>query len=157
MENRSIQRIELMVTMDNKSKKRTVLKKILLTLLLLPIVAVIDIDTTLDAYKFGPYIKEQFKYRGAEQSFISLARNESVYNYLPFYKSLAKVNSVPMQIIWGEKDDNFALPLGKKLSEMITQAEFHIVEGGGHTPHFGQSEIVNPLLVDFLNRVEKTE
>lgn len=113
-----------------------------------------DVDTTLDAYKFIPYIKEQFKYRGAEFAFVSLALNESVYNYLPFYKELAEVKSVPMQIIWGEKDDNFPYPLGLRLGEMIPQAEFHSIPGGGHTPHFGQAKQVNPLLVDFMKRVD---
>lgn len=114
----------------------------------------VDIDTSLDAYKFAPFIKEQFKYRGAEFAFISLAINESVFNYLPFYKKLAKVSSVPMQIIWGEKDDNFPYSLGVRLGEIISQAEFHTIPGGGHTPHFGQADQVNPLLINFMNGIE---
>ncbi len=117
----------------------------------------VEVDTSLDAYKFIPYIKEQFKYRGAEYAFVSLARNESIYNYLPFYESLAKVETVPMMIIWGEKDDNFPHPLGVRLGEMISQAEFHTIPGGGHTPHFGQADEVNALLTGFLNRVEKRD
>lgn len=113
-----------------------------------------DVDTTLDAYKFIPLIKEQFKYRGCEFAFVSLAFNESVYNYLPFYEELAEVKDVPMQIIWGEKDDNFPYPLGVKLGEMISQAEFHTIPGGGHTPHFGQADQVNPLLINFMQKVD---
>lgn len=117
----------------------------------------VEVDTTLDAYKFIPHIKGQFKYRGAEYAFVSLARNESIYNYLPFYKRLAKVENVPMQIIWGEKDDNFPYPLGVRLGEMISQAEFHTIPGGGHTPHFGQADEVNPILTGFLDRVERRD
>lgn len=117
----------------------------------------VEVDTTLDAYKFIPYIKEQFKYRGAEYAFVSLAQNESIFNYLPFYEELSEVKSVPMQIIWGEKDDNFPYPLGVRLGELIPQAEFHTIPGGGHTPHFGQADEVNPLLTTFLNRVEKRD
>lgn len=112
------------------------------------------IDTTLDAYKMSPYIKGQFKYRGAEFSFLSLTAFESVYRYLSSYEQLAKIDSLPMQIIWGEKDDNFPLPLGQKLSKFFPKAEFHIVSGGGHTPHYGKAEVTNPLFNDFLNRVE---
>lgn len=112
------------------------------------------VDTTLDAYKFIPYIKEQFNYRGAELAFISLAMNESVYDYLESYKELTKVEGIPMQIIWGELDDNFPYPLGVRLGEMFPHAQFHTIPGGGHTPHFGQSDLVNPMMVNFLDRVE---
>lgn len=112
------------------------------------------VDTTLDAYKFIPYIKEQFNYRGAELAFISLAMNESVFDYLASYKELTSVKRIPMQIIWGELDDNFPYPLGVRLGKMFPDAEFHTIPGGGHTPHFGQAELVNPMMVNFLDRVE---
>ncbi len=113
-----------------------------------------EIDTSLDAYKFVPYIVDQFNYRGAEMAFISLALNESIYNYLTYYEQLAKVETIPMQIIWGENDDNFPYSHGVKLHSMLSRAQFHTIENGGHTPHFGKSEIVNPILIDFFKKSE---
>lgn len=113
------------------------------------------VDTTSEKYAFSKYIQEQFKYRGVESALFSISRNSSPYNYLKIYQKFAKLDSIPTQIIWGEDDDNFPLESGKKLGELLDHAEFHIIPEGSHTPHFGAPEKVNPILVDFLNRVEE--
>ena len=35
---------------------------------------------------------------------------------------------------------------------MIPQAELHIIEEAAHLPHYERPEVVNPILMEFLNR-----
>jgi len=109
-----------------------------------------------DPEAFKPHIKKQFEYAGVEYAFISIAMNESPFAYLALYKELGRRNTgIPMEFIWGEKDNHFPLASGRRLAAIFPDAEFHVIKGGGHTPHYGQATVVNPLLVSFLQKLEQ--
>lgn len=59
----------------------------------------------------------------------------------------------PTLIFWG-KDDPFGPPqVGKRMVEMMPQAELKIIKGG-HTPWLTESEVIAPVLIRFLNQIE---
>lgn len=100
--------------------------------------------------EFRPHIQEQFKYRGIEFSLLSMAIYGRLEEVLPSVRKVAQENSVPVSIIWGEEDKLLPISLGVKLSKEMPKADFHIIKGGGHTPHYEKPSVVNPLLVDFV-------
>lgn len=61
----------------------------------------------------------------------------------------ARLN-VPTLIIWGERDRVVPLAHGRKLLHEMHDARMEIVRGAGHLPHEEFPEMVNSLLVGFL-------
>lgn len=55
----------------------------------------------------------------------------------------------PVQLIWGENDPFGSPAVGQQAAEIIPDADFHRV-GGGHGPWFTQSDVVGPLVTNFL-------
>jgi len=106
-----------------------------------------------DPEAFKPHIAKQLAYRGMEWAFLSIGINENQFDYLTQYRRLAAQPPVPMAFIWGENDNHFPLSDGRRLARLFPHAEFHVIPGGGHTPHYGQSELTNPVLIRFLKNV----
>ncbi|HAA57385.1 MAG TPA: hypothetical protein DCE42_21650 [Myxococcales bacterium] len=59
---------------------------------------------------------------------------------------------VPTQVIWGRHDHLLPLSYGKRLSRLIANASFHIVERAGHVPIVEQHTKTNQLLKAFLDK-----
>ena len=97
----------------------------------------------------GKY-KEQFMYEGIMQSLRSLLKNISFTDMEDVYKQVGK--KIPMQLFWGELDQNIPYLTYKKVKEAVPNIEFHGITGGGHIPQYTHPEFVNPLLKDFLEK-----
>ena len=56
----------------------------------------------------------------------------------------------PLQVIWGE-DDPFGPPtIGRRMVDLVSDGEFHLVRGG-HGPWFSHADEIGPLLARFLS------
>ncbi len=83
----------------------------------------------------------------------SRSRNSSK-KVLQLFHQLAKVEIIPIQIIWGVKDNIFPHSLGVELHSIISQAMFHTILDAVHTPRFGQSEKLIQFSGIFFTRNE---
>jgi pimeloyl-ACP methyl ester carboxylesterase len=56
----------------------------------------------------------------------------------------------PTLIVWGAEDTVTPLHSGRRLHEEIAGSRFEIIAHAGHIPHIERSDLVNPLILDFL-------
>ena len=94
--------------------------------------------------------KEQFLYEGIMQALRSTLKSISFTNLESVYTRVGA--KIPMQLFWGELDQNIPYSTHKKVIDAIPEIEFHEITGGGHIPQYTHPEFVNPLLKKFLKK-----
>lgn len=94
-------------------------------------------------------VKQQFSYKGTVESFISTEKHYP-YNDLKSAYELVCQNKIPVSLIWGEDDELMLFKFSEKVLEAIPLAEFHPVPNASHSITYAQSDIVGPILKDFV-------
>ena len=94
--------------------------------------------------------KEQFMYKGIMQALRSTLKNIPFTNLEDVYTRVGK--KIPIQLFWGELDQNIPFNTYKQVIKSIPKVEFHGITGGGHIPQYTHPEFVNPLLKTFLDK-----
>lgn len=56
----------------------------------------------------------------------------------------------PALLIWGKEDQTVPIAMAEGIKAAIPQIQFHAVDKAGHLPHMERTDVVNPLLLDFL-------
>lgn len=54
-------------------------------------------------------------------------------------------------MIWGEEDQTISWEHVEVLGQLMPKMLVEIVPEAGHLPHYEQSEVVNPLIITFLD------
>ena len=60
--------------------------------------------------------------------------------------------SHPTLLLWGDHDRVFPLNVGKQIKHLLPQAEWHVISEAGHLPQWEQPQVVNPLILSFLEK-----
>lgn len=60
---------------------------------------------------------------------------------------------IPTKIIWSDHNPTTPWTVAKRVSQIMPNASFDLVERAGHWPQFEQADAVNRILVDFLKGV----
>jgi pimeloyl-ACP methyl ester carboxylesterase len=94
--------------------------------------------------------KEQFMYKGIMNSLRSMLKNISFTDLEEVYARVGK--KIPIQLFWGELDQNIPFDTYKQVINTVAKVEFHAITGGSHIPQYTHSEFVNPLLKTFLDK-----
>jgi pimeloyl-ACP methyl ester carboxylesterase len=58
----------------------------------------------------------------------------------------------PTLLLWGDHDRVFPLDIGKQVKKLLPQAEWHIIPEAGHLPQWEQPQVVNSLILSFLEK-----
>ncbi len=58
----------------------------------------------------------------------------------------------PTLLLWGEHDRVFPLEIGTQIKALLPQAEWQTIPESGHLPQWEQPQIVNPLILSFLEK-----
>ena len=95
----------------------------------------------------------QMEYQGFQRALLSTIRNMIHMDPLAEYESLG-TQSIPVMLVWGREDQTVSATDIQALRNAIPAAEFHPVDEAGHLPHYEQAGVVNPLLIEFLKRLE---
>lgn len=56
----------------------------------------------------------------------------------------------PTLVLWGQEDEVFPLAVGRDLAAAIPGAAFEVIPQAGHIPQWERPDLVNPLLLRFL-------
>ena len=56
----------------------------------------------------------------------------------------------PTLIIWGERDRVFPLPVGEELHHIIKHSQFITIPDAGHIPQWERPDLVNRLLITYI-------
>lgn len=73
------------------------------------------------------------------------------YSSGPIPEDLLPILPCPITFFWGTEDPWEAIALGRKLADYPTVKDFIELEGLGHCPQDEAPEIVNPLLLNWIN------
>jgi len=97
-----------------------------------------------------PY-REQMRYRGFRRALLETLRNYMTHDVSGEYRQLGK-SGKPVLLIWGMSDRDTPIELSAKVRADVPQAQFHAIEDAAHLPHYEHPEIVNPMVIEFLQR-----
>jgi pimeloyl-ACP methyl ester carboxylesterase len=100
---------------------------------------------------FQDQYRPQMQYHGFKRAILSTLRNKTVNGFPEIYKQLGEL-SVPVLLFWGRRDQTLPFEQSKSILELVPRAEFHAIENAGHIPHYERPEIVNPILIQFLEK-----
>jgi pimeloyl-ACP methyl ester carboxylesterase len=95
---------------------------------------------------------DQMRFRGFKSAILSTLRHKMVDGFPEVYARLGALNT-PVLLIWGQDDHTIPVEQSHSILNLVSRAEFHMIPGCGHIPHYERPEIVNPLLLDFLRSI----
>ncbi len=91
----------------------------------------------------------QMQYRGFGQALLSTIREGEGVSHDSVY-ARAGATRLPTLLIWGNEDQTVRIEHAAGVLRAIPQAQYHPIERAGHLPHMERTDLVNPLLIDFL-------
>lgn len=75
----------------------------------------------------------------------------SVFDLTPQLSEVA----TPVLVIWGDKDRTLTPKAFPRLVHWLKNATGYAVRGGGHQPHLSHADEVNPIITDFMRRLDE--
>lgn len=103
-----------------------------------------------DFEKYKRLFVEQTTCKGFQRSLLSMLRNDAIGDYTGAYQILGKQNR-EILLIWGNEDTEITREMIKDVRYYLPNLQFKPVEDVGHGIVFQKSEIINPLIIDFLH------
>ena len=108
-----------------------------------------DLFDPMHVKLFRDRIRTQMQIKGSKRALLSTLRNKTVNGFPKIYEQIGKL-STPIMLLWGRNDQTLPLEQSDSLLKLISPVEFHIIDDCGHIPHFEKPEIINPIIVNFL-------
>ena len=90
--------------------------------------------------------------RGSARAFTALFTAAIAVNFSPSVKAILPQVTVPMLLIWGQKDKFVPAIFGQRFTQYNERLELVNLEDVGHCPHDESPEIVNQLILDWMRR-----
>ena len=98
--------------------------------------------------------RPQMQYRGFGRALRSTALFEAGVSLDSVYATVGK-QSFPVELIWGVEDSTVSIVHSKSVREAIPRIQFHPIERAGHLPHMERTDVVNPILLEFLQAADQ--
>ncbi len=95
--------------------------------------------------------------RGSARAFSALFRAAIAVNFSPSVKAILPTLTVPMLLIWGQKDKFVPPVLAQRFTQYNQNLELLNLEDVGHCPHDECPEKVNQVILDWINRHNNTQ
>lgn len=92
----------------------------------------------------------QLQYKGYRQALLSTMRHGVLDSMAETYYRIGKLGK-PTLLIWGKNDQTIPFKTHVKFKVAMPHLQFEAIEQSGHLPHYERSEVVNPLLINFLH------
>ncbi|MBN1534420.1 MAG: alpha/beta hydrolase [Spirochaetes bacterium] len=96
-------------------------------------------------------LRKQFRYRGFQQSILSMLRNDALGDYTKEYARLGSLGT-PVMILWGTEDREITPSMVNTARRLLPKSEYHAVYGVGHGIVYQRPEDVFTFIHDFLKR-----
>jgi len=92
----------------------------------------------------------QLQYQGTGRAMLSTIRNLVKLESELEYQKLQETK-LPVLLIWGSEDQTISWDNMQILQELLPDMQVQIIEKAGHISHFERPEIVNPILLEFID------
>ncbi|MBW6471905.1 MAG: alpha/beta hydrolase [Anaerolineaceae bacterium] len=96
--------------------------------------------------------REQLQYKGFKNAILSTIRNLVKFNPLDVYENLNK-SGLPTLLVWGKEDQSVSYAAIVELMERLPNVESIFIDETGHLPHYEKAEVVNPMIIQFLQKI----
>jgi len=110
-----------------------------------------DFAHPLDFPDWQQRFRQQMRFKGFRRSILSTIRSFSRLDTLDIYRAVGK-KDIAALILRGEKDQTISAEDIAILRGLLPMHEFHAIQDAGHIPHFERPALVNPILIEFLQR-----
>ncbi len=97
--------------------------------------------------------KVQMTYRGFKRALIRTLRADMLGDFTAIYRRVGSQNRAKL-LIWGREDQTIPIAHSQIILDSMPGTIFHVVENAGHIPHYECPEIVNSLILSFLQSSE---
>ena len=94
---------------------------------------------------------EQMRFKGFRRAILSTIRDYYILDVRPDFGSISN-RHIPIFLLWGRLDRAVPFALSKQVLQDIPQSEFHALEGAAHVGFYENPEVVNSMLIEFLNK-----
>lgn len=94
--------------------------------------------------------RPQMKIKGFKRAILSTLRSGMLDDFSRIYRRVGQLGK-PTLLFWGRNDTTVPFAHSDLARAFLPQAEFHVIEGVGHIPHYEKAAEFNPLLLQFLN------
>lgn len=99
--------------------------------------------------EFEAKFATQMQYRGFKRALLSTLRSMPLETGASTFERAGKT-AIPKLLIWGRQDAVVPFANSDQVRARLTGAEFHELEGAGHSPHYEMPDRVVPILRRFL-------
>jgi pimeloyl-ACP methyl ester carboxylesterase len=100
---------------------------------------------------YFPRYAVQMRYRGFRRALLSSVRYFFHHDDGPEYRQVGQSHK-PVLLIWGREDKDVPFEVSRQVLDSIPQAKFHPIDDAAHVPFYEHPEVVNPLLIEFLQK-----
>ena len=90
--------------------------------------------------------------KGSTRAFSALFKASIGKDFSPSVKAILPTLQIPMLLIWGEKDRFVPPALAQRFTQYNQNLQLLSLEGVGHCPHDESPELVNQLILDWIDR-----
>ncbi|MGA2547694.1 MAG: alpha/beta hydrolase [Rectinemataceae bacterium] len=111
-----------------------------------------DFSDEISYSEFIPSYMPPLRYRGVERAVLATMRSIPSWPLKRSFEALGR-SGLPILLFWGRQDATLPFEQSARLLRCLPGAEFHVVEGAGHVPHWEKADEVNEVLLEFLDRV----
>lgn len=95
----------------------------------------------------------QMQYRGFGRALRSSLMEAAGVPLDSLYATVGQ-RSFPVQLLWGMDDQTVPIALSEQVRQAIPRIEWHPIERAGHLPIMERTDVVNPILFEFLRSVD---
>ncbi len=93
----------------------------------------------------------QLRYEGYKRAVLSTMRHMPLGEMKNTYKRVGSLQR-PTLVVWGREDQIIDFENSKKIRAALRQPQFLGVPAAGHLPHYERPDLVNPVIVEFLEQ-----
>jgi pimeloyl-ACP methyl ester carboxylesterase len=94
---------------------------------------------------------EQMRFKGFRRAILSTIRDYLTLDVRANFRSIGN-KQLPVFLLWGKLDRAVPFALSKQVLQDIPQSEFHALEDAAHVGFYENPEVVNSMLIEFLNK-----
>jgi len=95
----------------------------------------------------------QMRYRGFRRALLSTLRSGIVTGNTDAYRQVGRQQRRAL-LLWGRDDKTIPFETHARVLGAMPGLEFHAIDEAGHAPHYEQPELVNRLIIEFLQTNE---
>lgn len=91
----------------------------------------------------------QMRYKGTRRALLATIRSLAHTDTLAEYRAIGQRQTAVL-LLWGRRDQTVSQADIQALQQAMPGARFYPISATGHLPHYERPQIVNPLLLEFL-------